>query len=298
MSSALAGVADEVIGRAERDLAAAEALEERKSEIRRELAQVGLAPELEEVFRNLEQPIQQWEDQLEDLARLPSLEALQGIVAGLEALERALIAATEGVRDDEILDLLAHVLDATLVRFQPRQGMLPVRAVPSDTEKDKPHLVLTTGDKRPWSDASTGQKAQLALAFMLAQASALRDRLPARVLVLDDTSTAFDQANLARQVTWLRQLAYHPEPDKRWQVFLASHHDELTSRLAEALLPPEGCSQLVLEFTGWRPDYGPEITRWETEIFDPRWPGEPHERLERAIGILWNDVPLGGSDGP
>ncbi|MFM2244396.1 MAG: hypothetical protein RL071_470, partial [Pseudomonadota bacterium] len=122
---------------------------------------------------------------------------------------------------------------------------------------------LTLGDGTNWADASTGQKAQLSLGWMLAQVLTLRSQLPAQVLILDDTSTAFDQGNLSRQVTWLRQLAYNDDPEQRWQIFLASHHDELTSRLAELLRPPGDRTLRVIDFTGWRPGYGPEFNAYD-----------------------------------
>src|SRR5690606_17643358 len=150
-----------------------------------------------------------------------------------------------------------EVLDSTLFRFQPREGFLPVRwESTKETGGGKETRHLVTADQRPWTDASTGQKGQLALASALGHALVLRPQLPAHILLLDDTSTPFDLGNLVRQASWFRQLAYTDDDTQRYQLFIASHHDELTSRLVELLIPPPGRSLVVLEFTEYRSGFG------------------------------------------
>jgi hypothetical protein len=229
---------------------------------------------------------------LAELERLPADEVYGQLISDLQALLAATSAAATDSRaaTDKLAPLVHELLDKTLVRFAPRDGFLPVRMKEHALGPNEPPVqVLTLADGTTWADASTGQKAQLSLAWMLAQATALQSRLPARVLLLDDTSTAFDQGNLARQVTWLRQLAYNPDPDHRWQIFLASHHDELTSRLAELLRPPDGCSLQVLDFTGWQPGEGPRFRSYAMRPHEAVSTdmGPPEKRLEDALNRMW-----------
>lgn len=233
---------------------------------------------------------------LRELRELVPEAALRTLLAELDdLLQRVDAARAESKQVEKQLDPLVHkLLDQTLVRFQPRPGFLPVRLKAPEADRQSELRVLTLGDGSTWADASTGQKAQLSLGWMLAQAMALQGVLPARVLLLDDTSTAFDQGNLARQVTWLRQLAYNDDPKQRWQIFLASHHDELTSRLSELLRPPDGHSLQVLDFTAWTQAEGPAVRSFELR---PREQleadlGAPAQRLEKALERMW-DRPLG-----
>ncbi len=191
--------------------------------------------------------------------------------------------------DEGVETQLSNVLNRVLLRFLPTPGVFPVRA--NLSHDDRSHWTrLETKDKRSWSVLSTGQKAQLSLAWMMAQALVLRTWLPHRVLILDDTSSAFDLGNLARQATWLRQLAYTDDDEFRWQIFLASHHDEMTTRLVELLHPPPGRSLLVLDFVGWTPEVGPEVVSHELR------PGPVSSTLgmQEALQRAWHRPP-GGS---
>lgn len=96
---------------------------------------------------------------------------------------------------------------------------------------------------------------------------------PNRILVLDDASSSYDLNNVTREALLWRQLAYHPEKEQRQQIFLSSHHDDLTNRLIDLLVPPPGCKLRVLRFNGWDEDNGPDI-----EAFDvvPATPYPPN----------------------
>ena len=239
-----------------------EQLHDERGRLRAQLERHALPRALDEALERTSKLLGARQDRLARRAQLANPEEIARQYAVVEQLDDRLTEAL-GTPTSGVEKLIGEVLDRTLVRFQMRKGMLPVREAREDLgDGRRGPRVLRSADGRPWTDASTGQKAQIALARMLAYAYALRNQLPARVLVLDDTSTAFDQGNLARQATWLRQLAYHPDGSKRWQVFLASHHDELTSRLVEKLSPPPGRSLRVLEFTDWKPGFGPTIQPW------------------------------------
>jgi hypothetical protein len=101
-------------------------------------------------------------------------------------------------------------------------------------------------------------------------------------------ATAFDQGNLARQVTWLRQLAYNGCEEQRWQIFSASHHDKLTCRLIELLWPPDRRSPHVIDFTGWRPTKGPTLRTYATRPQASMSNQPPEMRLEAALAHMWS----------
>jgi len=125
--------------------------------------------------------------------------------------------------------------------------------------------------KRTREYFSEGQKAQIATAWMIAQrelAHAAKEKgiiFPHRIIIMDDPSATFDMTNLHSQAILLRQLAYHPEPERRYQLFIVSHHEQFTSRLLDLLCPPEGFSMKLLRMKNWTPEKGPEINLYEVE---------------------------------
>lgn len=42
-----------------------------------------------------------------------------------------------------------------------------------------------------------------------------------------------------------------------------SHHEDMSDRLIEFLVPPEGCKLRVIKFTDWIKGKGPEIEQFE-----------------------------------
>ncbi len=191
---------------------------------------------------------------------------------------------------------LNKALDGTLVRFQFDQDFLPVRPQDQSREEKTGEMrqgyELHTQDERPSFMLSTGQRGQVALAYMLAQALMLGKQLPHRILILDDTSTAFDLGNIVRQATWLRQLAYNPEPDRRWQIFVASHHEELTNRLIELLVPPEDAELRLIRFTGWSRETGPLFKGYRSRR-NPSCSDEiVRNNFKDYLNRAWSDPPF------
>ena len=114
---------------------------------------------------------------------------------------------------------------------------------------------------------SSGQKAQLAMAWLVASRELVHHdkisqkvRFPHRILIMDDPSTTFDTTNLLSQAILWRQLAYNPDPRRRYQVFIVSHHEEFSARLLDLLCPPEGNTMRLLRFTDWRVGTGAEVS--------------------------------------
>jgi energy-coupling factor transporter ATP-binding protein EcfA2 len=111
---------------------------------------------------------------------------------------------------------------------------------------------------------STGQRTQYALSFTLALNLVFEPLLGHRAILLDDVSTALDVAQLPRIALLLRQLAYTGDDASRRQIFIASHHEDLTDRLLDFLLPPPGRRLLLVQFDGWSAERGPSMKFFET----------------------------------
>ncbi len=122
------------------------------------------------------------------------------------------------------------------------------------------------GDGRELADLSSGQHAQMAVAcvvgqnLLVAQAQPpIHLGMPHRVLLLDDVSSTYDLTNLLREAILWRQLAYTDNLAVKRQIFLASHHEDLTNQLLDHLVPPAGHSMRVLQFEDWSLEEGPTI---------------------------------------
>ncbi|MCR4420355.1 MAG: hypothetical protein NUV99_09600 [Clostridia bacterium] len=73
-------------------------------------------------------------------------------------------------------------------------------------------------------------------------------------------------AQLPRTAALIRQIAYVTEEVfARRQVFIVSHHEDLTNRLLDFLIPPAGRKLRILNFVNWRPDSGPGVEQREVE---------------------------------
>ena len=68
-------------------------------------------------------------------------------------------------------------------------------------------------------------------------------------MAFDDFTTALDMGQLIPAATLLRQLAHCESDEYRHQVIVTSHHQDLTNKLLDHLLPPPGHSMKVIEFT-------------------------------------------------
>jgi hypothetical protein len=113
---------------------------------------------------------------------------------------------------------------------------------------------------------STGQRAQVALAWLLGTNALLQENLPHNILLLDDISTALDLTNIAAECALLRKFAYTKHKKRRRQVIIASHHDQLTQRMLALLLPPEGYELREVELLDWSLETGPVRIESTVEI--------------------------------
>lgn len=153
------------------------------------------------------------------------------------------------------------------------------------------------GTRRPWeirsedgrelASFSSGQKAQLAISVILALNAALRDMLWFEIIAFDDFTSALDMNQLPRLATLMRQVAYGVPDHSRdgtelkRQIFIVSHHEDLTNRLTGSLIPPKGRTMRLLNFVGWDPQSGPDI-----EQFELRAGSSAHEARDRLVDLL------------
>lgn len=193
----------------------------------------------------------------------------------LDELERALDGLEEVIReltsaDEQVLDHLRERVQAVMERFSMVNGCLPIRLEPSQESGEGAsgrrvaHIVLDDG--RRLEHLSSGQKAQTALALMVAQNQAAAEYLAHRVILLDDITTDYDLSNLSRQALLVRQLVYgNSDPMDRRQVFMSSHHEDMTNQILDMLVPPHGRSMKMLRFQDWSTETGPEYDLLEVE---------------------------------
>ncbi len=180
---------------------------------------------------------------------------------------------------DENLDKLATIVRGVAKRFSLVEGMLPrekmeVIKLPkgsgaSGGNKQEERIIqrLKTDDGREMVHFSTGQKAQLGISLLVAQNLYLSNFLPHRIILLDDLTTAYDLANLSREAILWRQLAYGQEPGDPLarQVFISTHHEELTNKLLELLVPPAGRTLRVVKFCDYSKEKGPKFELFKVE---------------------------------
>lgn len=194
------------------------------------------------------------------------LEELDTALKGCQGIIEAVAAP-----DESILKYLVDRVHAVMSRFSMVPGCLPIRLEVSDDDTGEHRSThITMADGRRLEHLSSGQKAQAALALMVAQNQGAADFMAHRVLLLDDITTDYDLSNLSRQALLLRQLAYGAsDPLDRRQVFLSSHHEDMTNQLLDMLAPPDSKSMKLVRFRGWSPDSGPEYDLLEVEPSAP-----------------------------
>ncbi|NKC15557.1 MAG: AAA family ATPase [Gammaproteobacteria bacterium] len=164
-----------------------------------------------------------------------------------------------------LLQQLRDTANWALGRFSLVPGVAPLRLEPKENSDGRRSYQVLTQDGRELRQLSTGQRAQFGIALLLAQNREVSEYLGHRALFLDDVSTAYDLSNLTREALLWRQLAYGAKPPFKRQIFLSSHHEDLTSQLLDLLVPPAGASMRLIRLHGWQPDSGPELDNFRVE---------------------------------
>ena len=191
----------------------------------------------------------------------------------------------------------AGSIDAILGRLQIDSGLRPSKL---DMRKIKRQSAwrYSTGDNRTLSCLSSGQKSLLGIASLISLNAALRNTLWADVLAFDDFTSSLDLNQIPRLAGLLRQIAYGSGVSEgadlyyRRQVFLVSHHEDLTNKLLDVLIPPPGRTMRVINFTGWSPE-GPafeelDIIGSSSGARDVRdsLPSLLNDELRRSFGMM------------
>lgn len=222
----------------------------------------------------------EWERKVEESAaqqRSPEFISRSRNLNRLQELQKAIKTesgtSTKGrlgqLRQEAIRNLLKPLerfLDASADNFRLFDNITPIRLTPDEGERSADRLTLRVGNPpREISQCSSGQRSQLGLLLFLALHYGLRDTYHSRVLCLDEVTSSFDLAQIPRLALLLRQIAYAPQGSAfRRRIFIASHNEAFSQRLAEMLTPPAGNYSLrVVRFTGYDPDAGPLVDSFQ-----------------------------------
>lgn len=148
-----------------------------------------------------------------------------------------LLSAVEGIPEAELEQLLKN-MNQLLASFHFPDDFLPIELENHGTLK-KPNWGFTTSSGVNFEDLSTGQKSQLAICWTINLNLAMSDELGHRVIGFDDFTTSLDMNQLIPAAVLLRKLAYADDKDSwKRQVIVTSHHEDLTNRMLDFLLPP------------------------------------------------------------
>lgn len=166
------------------------------------------------------------------------------------------------------LQNLTATMNSLLDKFHFPKDFLPINLKNIGTEK-KPEWTFITSNGVKFGDLSTGQKTQLAICWTINLNLALTDTLKHRVIGFDDFTTSLDMNQLIPAAVLLRKMAY-AEPNAKFkrQVIVTSHHEDLTNRLLDLLLPPNGCKMRVIQFDDWSPITGPKFRVLKVDLGD------------------------------
>ncbi|HCZ9664050.1 TPA: recombinase RecF, partial [Vibrio cholerae] len=164
-----------------------------------------------------------------------------------------LLSAVEVIPQAE-LDQLLKNMNQLLASFHFPDDFLPIELKNDGTPKI-PKWGFKTKSGVQFDDLSTGQKSQLAICWTINLNLALSEQLGHRVIGFDDFTTSLDMNQLIPAAVLLRKLAYADANDSwKRQVIVTSHHEDLTNRMLDFLLPPQGKLMKVIQFEDWQPE--------------------------------------------
>lgn len=167
-----------------------------------------------------------------------------------------------------ILKNLETAVNKVAKRFSFVEGVLPIDLEHKKRGDDKEDFsTISSTDNRKLYHFSTGQKAQLGISSLVAQNSLLSNFLNHKIIMLDDMTTSYDLSNLTRESILWRQLAYGLKSDHslKRQIFISTHHEDLTNNLIELLAPPHGRELRLIKFEGWKRNKGPIFKQFRVE---------------------------------
>ncbi len=190
----------------------------------------------------------------------------------LKKLQEFLHKEKEKILSGDFNNYFEKLINKILKRFAMTPGLNEVEITENFKVKAKEAGVkdIEDKDKRDLNCFSLGQRAQIALAWMITSRELVQNcksiKFPHRALILDDPTSSFDMTNLLSNALLCRQLAYHPDPKQRYQIFIVSHNEEFTSKLLDLLCPPgKDLKMKLIRFDDWTPDKGAKTKEFEVE---------------------------------
>ncbi len=212
------------------------------------------------------------------------IELAESLITGAMAIckqesgARSQLLSIIGVIPQAELEQLLENMNQLLASFHFPEDFLPIELENHGTEKT-PKWSFKTQSGVKFDDLSTGQKSQLAICWTINLNLALSGQLGHRVIGFDDFTTSLDMNQLIPAAVLLRKLAY-ADNDAAWkrQVIVTSHHEDLTNRLLDFLLPPAGKSMKVIQFEDWSVKSGPVFKCYNVDMGEVRSDG-----LEAAV---------------
>jgi energy-coupling factor transporter ATP-binding protein EcfA2 len=253
--------------------------------------ELDIAHQLGAVFKRWEQleiDKEQDENNVADIERIELAEALissASVICKHESSAKSQLLSLVGAIPKAELEQLVQNMNDLLSSFHFSEDFLPISLENGGTEKN-PNWGFNTRSGVKFEDLSTGQKSQLAICWTINLNLALADKLGHRVIGFDDFTTSLDMNQMIPAAVLLRKLAYANDDDSwKRQVIVTSHHEDLTNRLLDFLLPPEGGTMKVIQFEDWSVEKGPNYKCYNVDMgnVDP-------EGLEGAIKIVVDNL--------
>lgn len=234
-----------------------------------------------EIFRELSDIFIRWSElesqkiiDEKNVTDLENMEQAESLIAGALAIckqetgVRSQLLSLIGVIPKAELELLVQNMNSLLSSFHFPEKFLPIALENYGSEK-VPKWGFKTHSNVNFEDLSTGQKSQLAICWTINLNLALTDQLGHNVIAFDDFTTSLDMNQMIPAAVLLRKLAY-ASTDAGWkrQVIVTSHHEDLTNRLLDFLLPPSGKSMKVIQFEDWSAEKGPSYKCFNVDMGD------------------------------
>lgn len=205
------------------------------------------------------------------LVNIENIEAAEAIVVGAAAIckqeagaKSQLLSLIGEIPEVELKQLVQN-MNVLLANFHFPPDFLPITIENSGT-LNKPLWGFITQPKIKFEDLSTGQKSQLAICWTINLNLALASKLNHKVIGFDDFTTSLDMNQLIPAAILLRKLAYTDDKNSKRQVIVTSHHEDLTNRLLDFLLPPNGKVMKVIQFEDWNSTSGPEYKCYTVDM--------------------------------
>ncbi len=162
---------------------------------------------------------------------------------------------------DNYLNNLTHTLNNILRFFHFPEEFLDLTIKNIGTKKTpKYSIVSESGNKLNFSDLSTGQKSQIAIGWVIGLNYLLRDKIPHNVIMFDDITTSLDLSQLIPASILFRKMAYSNVNNR--QVIISSHHEDLTNRFIDFLMPPPEKTMKIIYFEEWSFSDGPKYIEY------------------------------------